>query len=154
MYKSFPSFPIPWFKRRLASLPLAATEVPTSFTMPVQTKSGQGAKLLNVSMNDLEDAFVDISCRQLLYAEAARLAEGGSEGGVGGRVGRVSAAPSGGATGSSKAAAGKRVSVNSAHKKASGDDDEDELALSVVYAEKLKSDTAYRNKHKNKKRRK
>lgn len=138
MYKSFPSFVVPWFKRKDSGndKPLRAEDVPTSFTMPVQKQDGAGVKLLNVSMNDLEDAFVDISCRQLLYAEAAQMGveRPGSNVGLP-EVKTGTMAPKG-------------------SKKARSQHEEADLGQSVVFAEKLKSDAAYRNKNKHKKRRK
>lgn len=138
MYKSFPSFLVPWFNRRRSAhdKPLRAEDVPTSFTMPAQKQDGAGVKLLNVSMNDLEDAFVDISCRQLLYAEAAQM---GVE-----RPGTIAVLP--------EAKTGPATSKGP--RKVRSEHDEPDLGQSVVFAEKLKSDAPYRNKNKHKKRRK
>lgn len=104
--------------------------------MPVQKQDGAGVKLLNVSMNDLEDAFVDISCRQLLYAEAAQM---GVE-----RPGSSAIVP--------EAKTGAMASKST--KNVRSEKEEADLGQSVVFAEKLKSDAAYRNKNKHKKRRK
>lgn len=134
MYKSISSFLLPWFSRKRGTdQPLQPHEVPTSFNMPVQKR--EGTKLINVSMSELDDAFVDIRTRQLLYAEAALVRP---EGPQNPRV-IPAVVP--------LVVSGKRVE---APRVAVGDDDELEQSMIV---EKLKSDAAYKKKQKNKKRR-